>query len=66
MEGAVNVNEMCISMGAARSWEERKKGKAEGESETIENSKSLDIRNDKPKRMPQLMWRECSKRGKWV
>jgi len=42
--------------------EEREKEKREGEGATAENSKIIDIRNHKPKRIPKLMWRECIKK----
>ncbi len=45
--------------GDRKKQEERKNETAEGESETIEDSKIIDVRNYKPKRIPQLMWREC-------
>ncbi|MCP3890801.1 MAG: hypothetical protein GY702_18305 [Desulfobulbaceae bacterium] len=40
----------------------KKRGKKEGENGTIEDNKIIDIRNYKPKRIPQLMWRECVKK----
>ncbi len=43
--------------GDRKKQEEREKETAERESETIEDS--IDVRNYKPKRIPQLMWREC-------
>jgi hypothetical protein len=41
----------------------KKQREREGENETIEDSKIIDIRNFKPKRIPQLMWRECTPRA---
>ncbi len=40
--------------------EEMKKGKEEGEAAYDDGI--IDIRNFKPKRIPQLMWRECIKK----
>ena len=40
--------------------EEREEGKEKGEAERDE--KAFDIRKYKPKRIPQLMWRECIKK----
>ncbi len=37
----------------------KKQQEMEGEKVTIEDSRIIDIRNYKPKRIPQLMWREC-------
>lgn len=48
--------------GDRKKQEERKKKTTEGESGTIEDSKIIDVRNFKPKRIPQLMWRECIKK----
>ena len=45
--------------GDRRKQEERGRGKKEDENE---DSKIIDIRNYKPKRIPQLMWRECIKK----
>ena len=41
---------------------EGEKEKRESWSETIEDSKVIDIRNYKPKRISQLMWCECIKK----
>jgi hypothetical protein len=48
--------------GDRKKQEEREKEKREGENETIEDSKIIDIRSYKPKRIPKLMWRECIKK----
>lgn len=48
--------------GDRRKKEEREKEKRKGESETAEDVHIIDIRNYKPKRIPQLMWRECIKK----
>lgn len=48
--------------GDRKKQEERKKETTEGESGSIEDSKIIDVRNFKPKRIPQLMWRECIKK----
>ncbi len=48
--------------GDRKKQEEREKGKKEDENGTIEDNKIIDIRNYKPKRIPQLMWRECIKK----
>jgi hypothetical protein len=44
--------------GDRKKQEEREKEKREGENETVYDSKIIDIRSYKPKRIPQLMWRE--------
>ena len=48
--------------GDRKKQEEREKEKREGENEPAKDSKIIDIRNCKPKRIPQLMWRECIKK----
>ncbi len=48
--------------GDRKKQEEWEKGKKEDENETTEDSKIIDIQNYKPKRIPQLMWRECIKK----
>ncbi len=48
--------------GDRKKQEERGKEKREGENEITEDSKIIDVRNYKPKRIPQLMWRECIKK----
>jgi hypothetical protein len=48
--------------GDRKKQEERKKEKRVDENETIEDSKIIDVRNYRPKRIPQLMWRECIKK----
>ncbi len=45
--------------GDRKKQEERERGK--GDSEAAEDARIIDIRNFKPKRIPQLMWRECIK-----
>jgi hypothetical protein len=47
--------------GDRKKQEEREKEKREGENETVYDSKIIDIRSYEPKRIPQLMWRECIK-----
>ncbi len=46
--------------GDRRKQEER--GRGEDDREAAQDSKIIDIRNYKPKRIPQLMWRECIKK----
>lgn len=46
--------------GDRKKQEEREGIKQEGEA--VQNGKLIDIRNYKPKRIPQLMWRECIKK----
>ncbi len=41
----------------------KKQQEMEGEKVTIEDSRIIDTRNYKPKRIPQLMWRECTPRA---
>jgi aldehyde:ferredoxin oxidoreductase len=48
--------------GDRKKHEMREKEKGEGENETIEEGKIIDIRNYRPKRIPKLMWRECIKK----
>jgi hypothetical protein len=48
--------------GDRKKLQERGKEKREGVYDTTEDSKIIDIRNYKPKRIPQLMWRECIKK----
>jgi hypothetical protein len=48
--------------GERKKQEESKNEKRADESEAVENSKIIDVRNYKPKRIPQLMWRECIKK----
>ena len=48
--------------GDRKKQKEREKEKIEEESETIEDRKIINVRNYKPKRIPQLMWRECIKK----
>ena len=48
--------------GARKKQEEREKKQRAEENETTEDSKIIDIRSYKPKRIPQLMWRECIKK----
>ncbi|MEE4241430.1 MAG: transposase [Desulfopila sp.] len=48
--------------GDRKKQEDREKEAAEGESGTTEDSQIIDVRNYKPKRIPQLMWRECIKK----
>ena len=49
--------------GDRKKQKEREKETAEKESGTIEDSKIIDVRNFKSKRISQLMWRECIKKG---
>jgi hypothetical protein len=51
-----------IMRGDRKKQEERKKEKRVDENEIIEDSKIIDFRNYKPKRIPQLMWRGCIKK----
>ena len=46
--------------GDRKKQEEREGGKADGEA--VQDYKIIDIRKYKPKRIPQLMWRECIKK----
>jgi hypothetical protein len=46
--------------GDRKKQEERERGKQEGAVAQV--GKIIDIRNYKPKRIPQLMWRECIKK----
>jgi hypothetical protein len=48
--------------GDRKNQEEREKGKMADDNESTENSQIIGIRNYKPKRIPQLMWRECIKK----
>ena len=48
--------------GDRKKYEMREKEKGEGENETIEEGKIIDIRNYRPKRIPKLMWHECIKK----
>ena len=48
--------------GDRKKQEEREMENGGGESETTEDISCIDIRNYKPKRIPQLMWRECIKK----
>ena len=48
--------------GDRKKQEERGKGRRESGSETVEDVKVINIRNYRPKRIPQLMWRECIKK----
>lgn len=51
-----------IMRGDRKKQKEREKEKSAGEKETVENSKIIDVRDYRPKRIPQLMWRECIKK----
>jgi hypothetical protein len=48
--------------GDRKKQEEREKRERADDNESTENSEIIDIRNCKPKRIPQLMWRECIKK----
>ncbi len=48
--------------GYRKKQQEREKEKSEGKSEIIGDAKIIDVRDYKPKRIPQLMWRECIKK----
>ncbi len=48
--------------GDRKKQEEREKEKMEGGSELVEDIQIIDIRNYRPKRKPQLMWRACIKK----
>ncbi len=48
--------------GDRKKQEEREKKKRADENEATEDSKIIDVRNYKPKRIPQLIWRECIKK----
>ncbi|MCP3891738.1 MAG: hypothetical protein GY702_23145 [Desulfobulbaceae bacterium] len=48
--------------GDRKKQQEKGKEKRESEYDTSKDSKIIDIRNYKPKRIPQLMWRECIKK----
>ena len=48
--------------GDRKKQEGREKEKREGDGGTVEDVKVIDIRNYKPKRIPQLMWCECIKK----
>jgi len=45
--------------GDRKNQEEKEGGK--DDSEAVQDYKIIDIRNSKPKRIPQLMWRKCIK-----
>jgi len=49
--------------GDRKKQEEREKESRVDENEITEDSKIIDVRNYKPKRIPQLMWRECTPRA---
>jgi len=48
--------------GDRKKQEDRENEKREDESETAADNHLIDIRDYRPKRIPQLMWRECIKR----